>query len=106
MYKMFIDDEREPVGKFDIVCRTPDDAIKNFRKQYKAGERHFFLELDHDSGIPGNDFINVLKTIESYVRCGKMKDLDIDIHFHSGNIVGVNNMRAIVTANDYMYEVR
>lgn len=105
MYRMYIDDEREPVGKFDVICRTPDDAMKVFRKQYKAGVRHFFLELDHDSGIPGNDFINVLKNIESYVRCGKMKDLDIDIHIHTGNIVGRDNMRAIIQKNDYMYEV-
>lgn len=105
MYRIYIDDLREPVGKFDVICRTPDAAIKAFRKQYKIGERHYFLELDHDSGIPGQDFIKVLKEIEAYVRCGKMKDLDIDVHFHSGNAVGVENMRQIVRANDYMYEV-
>ena len=105
MYRMYIDDERNPIGNFDIVCRTPDEAIKHFRKKYKEGNRKFFLEMDHDSGIPGQDFIKVLKEIESYVRCGKMKDLDIDIHFHSGNTVGVDNMRQIVLHNDYMYEV-
>ena len=107
MYKMFIDDERNPVGKYDIICRTPDEAIKAIRKQYKLGERHYFLEMDHDSGNKDQgDFINVLKNIESYVRLGKMSDLDIDIHFHSGNSVGINNMRQIVMHNDYMYEVR
>ena len=105
MVSIYIDDMRDPVGKFDYICRTPDEAIKCFRKKYKEGHRHFFLELDHDSGVPGNDFINVLKNIESYVRCGKMKDLDIDIHIHSGNVVGRENMRAIIQKNDYMYEV-
>ena len=105
MFKIYIDDERNPVGKYDVVCRTPDESIKAFRKQYKLGERHYFLEMDHDSGIPGHDFIEVLKTIESYVHCGKMRDLDIDIHFHSGNAVGVQNMRNIVQRCDYMYEV-
>ncbi len=105
MYRMYIDDERNPVGKFDIICRTPDAAIKAFRKKYKEGHRAFFLEMDHDSGIPGNDFIKVLKEIEAYVRCGKMKDLDIDVHFHSGNPVGVENMRQIIRTNDYMQEV-
>lgn len=105
MYRMYIDDLREPVGKFDIVCRTSEEAIKAFRKKYKEGNRKFFLEMDHDSGVPGQDFVQVLKIIESYVKCGKMKDLDIDIHIHSGNAVGRENMQAIIRKNDYMYEV-
>ena len=34
-----------------------------------------------------------------------MRDLDIDIHIHTGNVVGRENMRAIIRKNDYMYEV-
>ena len=105
MVSIYIDDLRDPIGKFDYICRTPDEAIKCFRKKYKEGHRHFFLELDHDSGIPGHDFIDVLKNIDSYIRMGKMKDLDIDIHFHSGNSVGVDNMRAIIQHNSHMQEV-
>ena len=104
MYRMYIDDERTPVEKYDIICRTPDAAIKAFRKRYKAGGRHFFLEMDYDSSLP-ETFDKVLKTIESYVHLGKMRDLDIDVHIHSGNSVGRNNIRSIIQANDYMYEV-
>ena len=105
MYRMYIDDKREPIGDFDIICRTPKSAIKAFKQKYKEGERHYFLELDHDSGDTSTPFINVLKDIEAYVRNGKMRDLDIDIHIHTGNVVGRENMRAIIRKNDYMYEV-
>lgn len=104
MYKMFIDDERNPIGKFDIVCRTPEEAIKAFRKQYKIGERHYFMEMDYDSGLP-DTFDKVLKDIESYVHYGKMRDLDIDVHIHSGNSVGRENIQSIIRANNYMSEV-
>ena len=104
MYRMYLDDERNPVEKYDVICRTPDEAIKAFRKRYKAGGRHFFLETDYDSGTT-ETFDKVLKTIESYVHLGKMRDLDIDVHIHSGNSVGRNNIRSIIQANNYMYEV-
>ena len=61
--------------------------------------------MDHDSGQPEKPFIQLLKDIETYVAYGKMRDLDIDIHIHSGNAVGIQNMRAIITHNPYMYEV-
>jgi hypothetical protein len=107
MYSIYVDDIRNPQEKFDVVCRTTNDTIKAFRKKYKEGTRHFFIDMDHDAGenAAGGDFINILKTIESYVYMGKMKDLDIDVRFHSGNTVGIDNMRQIVQHNDFMYEV-
>ena len=60
MYRMYLDDERNPIEKYDIICRTPDAAIKAFRKRYKAGGRHFFLEMDYDSSLP-DTFDKVLK---------------------------------------------
>ena len=109
MFSIYVDDERTPVDKFDAICRTTNDAVKAVRRKYKEGIRHFFLDLDHDAGdminAHGGDFINVLKQIDAYVRLGKMKDLDIDVHFHSMNPVGVQNMRDIVQHCDYMSEV-
>lgn len=107
MFSIYIDDIRNPTDRFDIICRTTEDTIKIFRRKYKEGMRHFFLDMDHDAGTnaAGGDFINVLKIIESYVYMGKMRDLDIDVHFHSGNSVGIQNMRDIVQHNDYMQEV-
>lgn len=107
MYSIYVDDLRNPTENFDKICRTTNDTMKVFRKKYKEGNRQFFLDLDHDAGneAPGGDFVNVLKEIDEYVRLGKMKDLDIDVHFHSGNTVGTENMRAIVRHSNYMQEV-
>ena len=107
MYSIYVDDIRNPTEKFDIICRTTNDTMKAIRRKYKEGIRHFFLDLDHDAGdnAAGGDFINVLKTIESYAYMGKMKDLDIDVHFHTGNVVGRDNMRDIVLHNNFMQEV-
>lgn len=107
MFSIYVDDVRTPVDKFDAICRNTTDAVKVFRRKYKEGRRHFLLDLDHDAGdnAPGGDFINILKDIDAYVRLGKMKDLDIDVHFHSMNPVGIQNMRDIVQHCDYMSEV-
>lgn len=105
MFSIYVDDERIPVNKFDAICKTPDEAIKIFRKKYKEGNRHFFLEMDYDSGIPDVPFIKILKEIETYVNLGKMKNLNIDIHIHTGNSVGRENIRNIIRHNDYMYEI-
>ena len=105
MYYMYIDDERNPVGKFDIVCRDSKSAMRAFKRKYNEGERHFYLEIDHDSGDIKEPFINVLKDIETYVHLGKMKNLNISIHQHSGNVVGRQNISDIIKANDFMTEV-
>ena len=107
MYSIYVDDIRIPTKKFDVICRTTKEAMKEFRHKYKEGQRSFLLDLDHDSGTnaPGGDFINILKEIEEYVYIGKMKDLNINIHLHSGNIVGIENMRQIISHNDYMHEI-
>ena len=107
MFSIYVDDIRNTVNKYDAVCRSTDETMKLFRKKYKEGERHFYLDLDHDAGntSPGGDFINILKQIESYTRMGKMKDLDIDVHLHSGNTVGKENMRVIIRANSCFQEV-
>ena len=107
MYSIYVDDLRNPIEKFDKVCRTTSDTMKAFRRKYKEGNRQFFLDMDHDAGdnAAGGDFINILKEIDEYVRMGRMKDLDIDVHFHSMNVVGTNNMRQIILHNNYMHEI-
>lgn len=107
MFSIYVDDVRTPVDKFDAICRNTTDAVKVFRRKYKEGNRQFFLDMDHDAGenAAGGDFINILKEIDEYVRMGKMRDLDIDVHFHSMNSVGIDNMRQIVRNCNYMQEV-
>lgn len=111
MYSIYVDDERNPNGKFDIICRTTNDAVKAVRRKYKEGVRHFYLDLDHDAGLDsltgehGGDFINVLKQIDAYVNMGRMRDLDIEVSYHTGNPVGRENMHNFVTHTEYMREL-
>ncbi len=111
MYSIYVDDERTPKGKFDIVCRTTNDAVKAVRRKYKEGVRNFYLDLDHDAGLDsltnehGGDFINVLKQIDAYVNMGRMRDLDITVNYHTGNPVGRENMHNFVINSGYMHEL-
>lgn len=109
MYNIFVDDVRDPINadRFNKVCRTTDETIKLIRRKYKEGVRNFYLSLDNDAGSnsPGGDFINILQTLEQYVRLGKMKDLNVEVYIHSMNPVAKENMRAIIQHNDFLTEV-
>ena len=109
MVKLYIDDMRDcPYGY--IHFKTVNDTLNYIRRMYKVGNTDFYLDLDHDASdiyTPyGGDYINILKNLEDMRNCGKIRNMHIICHFHSGNIVGVDNMRAIVKANrDWMSEV-
>lgn len=109
MYYIYVDDIRNPDDVYDIVCRTTNDTVKAIRRKYKEGIRSFYLDLDHDAGdvrnLHGGDFINVLKQIDAYVHMGRMQGLNLNVHFHSMNSVGIQNMRQIVQHSDYMKEI-
>lgn len=111
MYSIYVDDERTPKGKFDIVCRTTNDAVKAVRRKYKEGVRHFYLDLDHDTpddlyNEHGGNFLNVLKQIDYFYHSGRMKDIIIDVHIHTGNVVGrINIQNFIKDHSSYLKEI-
>lgn len=102
MIKLYIDDVRESPTGF-IHFKTVNDTIRYIRSMYKAGNTDFYLDLDHDASEKytpyGGDYINILKELESMRHGGKIRNMNITCHFHSGNTVGTENMRAIVKAN-------
>ena len=61
--------------------------------------------VETEKGLQYGFVMTKVKEIDEYVRMGKMKDLDIDVHFHSMNPVGIDNMRQIVQSCNYMQEV-
>ena len=66
-------------------------------KNYKAGTYKFYIDTDT------NGILMELKTLHD---SGKMKHIKLKVHFHSGNAVGIANMRAIVEHNHkWMEEV-
>lgn len=109
MVKIFVDDVRETPEGF-IHFYTVNDCISYIRRIYKQGVTDFYLSLDHDAGEEyfqqGGDYINILRYLEDMRRMGHIRHMRVKVHFHSGNIVGVQNMRAIVSSNrDWMEEV-
>lgn len=65
------------------------------------------LHLDHDSGeqsIMGGDYIKLLEWLEEKTYT---EDWVIDSVFkiHSGNVVGINNMKAIIEHNNWRLEL-
>jgi hypothetical protein len=87
---MFLDDIREPKGKFDVVLRSSDEAIEYMVRNGCPN----FISFDHDLG--GNDTaMNVVKFMVDM-------DMDSDANFmpctfnfnvHSANPVGAANIK-------------
>lgn len=110
MTKIYVDDIRKP----DYGCiqfHTVNDAMGYIRRMYKMGNTDFYLDLDHDAGDygtpeQGGDYINILKNLEAMRHQGHIKHMNVDVHFHTMNVVGRENMRAIIKANrGWMKEV-
>lgn len=60
-------------------------------------ERYSLIDIDHDSGDyarDGGDYIKLLDWLEETGR-------NYPIHIHSMNVVGVQNMRAIIRRNGW-----
>lgn len=108
MNYVYVDDIRTP----DYGCiqfHNVNDTISYLRRMYKMGNTDFYLDLDHDAGDyanQGGDYINILRTLEDMRHSGHIKHMNVRVHFHTMNVVGRENMRAIIRANrDWMQEV-
>ena len=106
MVRIYVDDLRETPNGF-IHFYKVDDCVSYIRRMYKQGITNFYLDLDHDSGdADTKDYVEILKDLEAMRYGGRLKNANITCHFHSGNVVGIQNMRAIVEANrSWMKEV-
>ena len=99
MVKIYVDDLRETPEGF-IHFYKVDDCVGYIRRMYKQGITNFYLDLDHDSGdADTKDYIDILKDLEAMRYGGHFGRANITCHFHSGTVVGIQNMRAIVEAN-------
>ena len=93
--KIWVDDIREaPIGY--LWCHSVNETISNINK-YKDKYIIEVIDLDHDSGAyfpDGGDYIKILDYLEEI-------GLDIPLHIHSMNPVGVMNMRRIIKRNNW-----
>ena len=99
--KLWIDDVRRPPSDDWLWAMSVDQAVTAIRMY----ERQLFddtitIDLDHDAGDyakNGGDYIEILNWLE---RDG-IVDTGYFFHIHSMNVVGVQNMRAIIQHNGW-----
>jgi len=94
MYKLFIDDERDPpIGEFWVTVRNYDDAIS----YVKSHGSPYHISYDHDLGPDSKTGFDIAKTLIDM-------DLDNEItmspsyYVHSQNPVGKKNIEGLITS--------
>lgn len=99
--KIWVDDVRQPPSDDWIWIKTVKMAkttIHHYEHQYQ--DDTITIDLDHDAGDfakDGGDYIEILNWLE---REG-IVDTGYFFRIHSQNVVGVENMRAIIEHNGW-----
>lgn len=103
--KIFVDDVRKAPDGY-VWCKSVNEAIDTLKFCLYGYEpiRIEVLDLDHDSGDYykyGGDYIRILDWIEQeeYETGNK---LNIPIHIHSMNPIGIENIRRIIHTNGWI----
>ena len=102
--KIWIDDIREPPNGYRWA-RSVNEAkviIRDYETMLKAsgGKVRYQIELidiDHDAGDFANDGGDYIKLLDWLERTGR----NYPIRIHSMNVVGRENMRAIIRHNGW-----
>ena len=92
-YKLFIDDERDPIGDDWVIVRSYDEAISKIKELGCPG----FISFDHDLGEGKNGF-EIAKELVEMLLDGviKIEDGSFDFYVHSQNPVGKENIRSFL----------
>lgn len=98
--KLWIDDLR-PAPKGYIWVKSVK-AAKTAIWQYEHNmiDDNILIDLDHDAGdyvSEGGDYIKLLDWLEAK----NIVDTGYSFHIHSMNVVGIQNMRAIIKKNGW-----
>ena len=97
MIKIWIDDIRTPPSEDWVWIKSVNAAKRYISTIAPYGVAEIMLSVDHDAGdfaSDGGDYIELLKWLEETGR-------NYPIHIHSMNVVGVQNMRAIIQHNGW-----
>lgn len=93
--KVYLDDVRPKPKEFDVIVRTPDEAIELL----KTG-KVTHISLDYDLGSDGDEGEVVANWIEEQAYLGNLQP--IVVYFHTDNPVGRKRMmQAIQNAQKY-----
>ena len=94
--KLWIDDLR-PAPDGYVWCKSVGQTKQVIRGSELTNNQIELLDIDHDSGdfaFDGGDFIKILDWLEETGR-------NYPIRIHSMNVVGRENMRAIIRRNGW-----
>lgn len=94
MYKLFIDDERFPVGnnKEWIIARTVDEA-KNIINILGFP---IFISFDHDLGHNEPSGYDFVKWIVEQDQTYNILPTDFSFYVHSQNPIGAKNIKSLL----------
>lgn len=117
--KLWIDDVR-PAPEGYVGCQSVNETKRNIEwleESYKIMEHEYYyqranfddveyykielIDIDHDAGDYANDGGDYIKLLDWLEETGR----NYPIRIHSQNVVGVQNMRAIIQRNGWT-EVR
>lgn len=90
MYKMFIDDERDPIGDGWVVLRSYDEVVDYLRGFDVCPS---YVSFDHDLGEGKTGYDVALLFIDEDARSmGKWMPKDFQFFCHTQNPVGKHNI--------------
>ena len=98
--KLWIDDARPAPSGYIWVknVKAAKAAIRQY--EHNMTDDNILIDLDHDAGdyvSEGGDYIKLLDWLEAE----NIVDTGYSFHIHSMNIVGIQNMRAIIKKNGW-----
>lgn len=98
--KLWIDDVRPAPDGWFWAHNVHEAMMAINVYEHNMTDDQIILSLDHDAGDEyehGGDFINVLKMLEA----ANIVDTGYSFHLHTMNVVGRDNMRAIIQRNGW-----
>ena len=98
--KLWIDDVRPAPDGYVWVKSVEDAKAAIHYYERTMADDNIIIDLDHDAGdyaVDGGDYIKLLDWLEAK----GIVDTGYSFHIHSMNVVGIQNMRAIIQKNGW-----
>lgn len=104
MFKIWADDLRTPPDETWKWAKSVHEAKLHFSQLGGLNDKEGIVSLDHDAGeynFMGGDYIKFLEWLECKRAIENHSFVNIKFHLHTANVVGCENMRAIIQHNNW-----
>lgn len=98
--KLWVDDLRPAPNGYIWVKSVEAAKTAIWQYEHNIIDDNILIDLDHDAGdyvSEGGDYIKLLDWLEAK----NIVDTGYSFHIHSMNVVGIQNMRAIIKKNGW-----